>query len=1114
MTESIQVRTVTVELLRPGPAHNQLLSPLTQYLAICDDSEAGIVTQPYEHETFLRRMGALGYERDGWKSERVPMLREMGAEMGKILGTIPRLPGALTADADGPDTLIHLRLVLSASELAALPFELAKMPLGPGAVADSWLSLQVRTPVVMTRRTRNVSTHGVKWPMQPRVLFVSADPEADAVPFDAHRQALLDAVRPFCYPGRDDAVVSDGGRREQLGTRLTILKSARFEEVVTECAAHRYTHVHFLAHGVKDESQEHTAYGLQLDGNVITADRLASALTGLVDGAIQRPTVVTLATCDSGKVSSVMVPGASIAHVLHQAGIPLVVASQVPLSKEGSVLVFREFYGRLLWGDNPWPLLHRVRTALHGRLAAKAHDWASVVVYEALPPDLAEQLEEARYNQGKAAINAAFEAIERAVAQADVYQALRRDLVGLLEQLPMDGRFAMECLGLRASTHKRLAQAEYRIAVDVKDDPVRQNQHLEQSWFHLDEALHAYEQAVTGFFVNLGRPIQRIATMHWVLVQQLSLATVLCRRVPEGTREAAYLSARAYLDHPQPMEQAWAHGSLAELHLLELARLDRPETFKPEEAIREARRHAKELVRLARRCGQPFAIESTRKQFERYIGWWGTPLFEQAAMEREICAETRQAQAASSAESRCSSTAPAGHESMWQMGGLVDAAASLAAILHERSAAVAGERPIGSARSDIASPAGQRAANAALVPSTPSPAPASAPLTVPSPPAGQSVLGAAAARSAPRAAKPAARGQPFLRVEMLAAGHGDCLWIEYGDRRRRSRVLVDCGTASTYAKVLKPRLEQLPPDQRAFELLILSHVDDDHIGGAIPMLKALNSLGLRFGDVWFNGWKHMKAFAGFLGARQGEQFSQLIEENDLAWNAWRQQGPVVLPRAGALPTCTLPGGMQLTLLSPSEEKLAELAPEWKKTIEAMHKKPGDDDFLSGGAVGRETESTDVKALAEAPFAPDGAEANGSSIAVLAEYAGKRVLLGADAHAPLLVESIARLVGAGATLKLDAFKLPHHGSQNNLNIELMQRLACGNYLVSSDGSRFRHPDRQSIARVIHLGGNKPRLHFNYESGCNRVWKSAELQQQYGYETIYPERPDKPGLVVEL
>ena len=66
----IRIRKVTVELLRSGASHNQLLSPLTLYLGICDEAEAGIVTLPFEHHTFLRRMSAMRYDDNA--SSRAP----------------------------------------------------------------------------------------------------------------------------------------------------------------------------------------------------------------------------------------------------------------------------------------------------------------------------------------------------------------------------------------------------------------------------------------------------------------------------------------------------------------------------------------------------------------------------------------------------------------------------------------------------------------------------------------------------------------------------------------------------------------------------------------------------------------------------------------------------------------------------------------------------------------------------------------------------------------------------------------------------------------------------------------------------------------------------------
>ena len=99
------------------------------------------------------------------------------------------------------------------------------------------------------------------------------------------------------------------------------------------------------------------------------------------------------------------------------------------------------------------------------------------------------------------------------------------------------------------------------------------------------------------------------------------------------------------------------------------------------------------------------------------------------------------------------------------------------------------------------------------------------------------------------------------------------------------------------------------------------------------------------------------------------------------------------------------------------------------------------------------------------------------------------------------------------LKLDALKVSHHASQNNLSTELLQLLDCPRYLVSTNGDHFSHPDREAIGRIIKYGGDRPTLHFNYRSKFNEVWARAELQEQYPYMTSYPEG-DKSGASVAL
>ena len=251
------------------------------------------------------------------------------------------------------------------------------------------------------------------WPDRPRILFVAGDP--DNVPYAEHRQALLQAIQSFQYPGRDDLAQSKGRNREQFGEMLTILNNPTLTDVFRECRKNHYTHVHILTHGDLSETSP-DSYGLILRGqddapDVVSGDQFASALTAVSSGGIHRPTVVTVANCDSGNVGTVIIPGASFAHALHHAGVPtryttlacpratprwrahalhhagvpLVVASQFPLSKEGSVPLAGALYTGLLWGENPLVLLQQLRAELHVRYTSSWHDWASLVVYRGAP---------------------------------------------------------------------------------------------------------------------------------------------------------------------------------------------------------------------------------------------------------------------------------------------------------------------------------------------------------------------------------------------------------------------------------------------------------------------------------------------------------------------------------------------------------------------------------------------------------------------------------------------------------------------------------------------------------------------------------------------------------
>jgi hypothetical protein len=402
----MNMQTITLELLRHGPDHNQLLSPLVPYLALCGSHPPETVNVGFEHARFLRRLRDLQYKqnadiaRDG--------LAEAEGDMIRFFESIRGLSEELSSAARGQHQAVHLRLILSSSELSLLPFELAAAPSG-------YLSRKTAAPITITRESRRVASTTVRWPEKPRILLIAAQPAGvPPVPLRAHVLALRHALDPWLS-------TNDPAQFARHVTVLSRASAAAIEDEVGRAIGEDrrpYTHIHVLAHGaLVDSSSDQERYGLalHLDGNadkvdILTGARLAEALwchpSRLGSGQSATPIVVTIASCDSGNQGSVMVPGASLAHHLHKAGIPLVIGSQFPLSVRGSVLMTKHIYRRLLHGDDPRVVVWELRKKLYVALKHH-HDWASIVAYAALPADIDQQIRMARLQRARRALNTA-----------------------------------------------------------------------------------------------------------------------------------------------------------------------------------------------------------------------------------------------------------------------------------------------------------------------------------------------------------------------------------------------------------------------------------------------------------------------------------------------------------------------------------------------------------------------------------------------------------------------------------------------------------------------------------------------------------------------------------
>ncbi len=356
----------------------------------------------------------------------------------------------------------------------------------------------------------------------------------------------------------------------------------------------------------------------------------------------------------------------------------------------------------------------------------------------------------------------------------------------------------------------------------------------------------------------------------------------------------------------------------------------------------------------------------------------------------------------------------------------------------------------------------------------------------------------------------------MLTIEMLPAAHGDALWIEYGPASRPHRILIDGGPAHTYENGLRRRIATLKKRGRELELMVITHIDADHIDGGLILLQELATLKVGINALWFNGWpqishaiSHADNRAVSRGPLQGEFLGGLVDVDPMLKESWNRQfnhRAVAIPNTGPLPVVPLAGGATLTLLGPTEARLRSLRKRWATDIDDFP--PGDvSAALSRLAERREYRPpaipADTRGMAQPrKYGDDSTVANGSSIACVFEHAGVAVLLAGDAHARSLAASLKRLAEerSVARLHFDAVKLPHHGSMNNISKAWLQWVDCDHWLISTNGAVFQHPDvetAQLIADCHPKTGPKPTLLCNYQNIAERLAQEAGDRWKVGY-----------------
>jgi len=342
----------------------------------------------------------------------------------------------------------------------------------------------------------------------------------------------------------------------------------------------------------------------------------------------------------------------------------------------------------------------------------------------------------------------------------------------------------------------------------------------------------------------------------------------------------------------------------------------------------------------------------------------------------------------------------------------------------------------------------------------------------------------------------------MVTLEALNALAGDCLLLRYPGPDGKERIwIIDGGPKRDNKKgiyvwndVLLPRLKELHPEPRMpVALGMVSHIDDDHINGVQKLTARLieatpaTPADVKFARFWFNSFDQLvgakaastevvastAALQGLVGPitlpgvdEHATMIMQSVSQGNLLAADLRTLGldgnaPVngfVSARKGQKKIRI--EGATVTIVGPLQKRLDSLRKEWEKAL----KKKG------------KARQAALQSLFLPGSKTDKSIPNLSSIVVLVEVGGRKLLLTGDAHGDDVVEGW-KEVGLGTKpVALDLVKMPHHGSIRNVTEAFVDFFAADHYVFSADG-KHDNPDAAAVEAVVAAHGKRPiTLHF--------------------------------------
>ncbi|MHA4265466.1 ComEC/Rec2 family competence protein [Bacillus cereus] len=330
-----------------------------------------------------------------------------------------------------------------------------------------------------------------------------------------------------------------------------------------------------------------------------------------------------------------------------------------------------------------------------------------------------------------------------------------------------------------------------------------------------------------------------------------------------------------------------------------------------------------------------------------------------------------------------------------------------------------------------------------------------------------------------------------IKIKVLPAANGDSILISLGSKdEKKFNILIDGGRGRVCHRKLVKELEQIKDMDERIDLLVVTHIDDDHISGILKLFRKGYLDESTIKHCWFN--------SGELISRELAGVSDITrelplepDEKEVSYTqGWTLENKLKELKCwhDKLIVNNMEfefGEIKMTILSPDIPTLERLQKKWEIEVEKNKKV---------SATIEESRSFDE--VFNANFKEDTSLPNRSSIAFLLCYKGKKLLMLGDAHPTVIYESLTKLgYSESNKLSVDIMKVPHHGSKGNINRELLSIINCSRFIISTDGSRHGHPDKECLARIIQNNDCPVTFYFNYQNMDEKFTEEERKKIQF-------------------